>query len=382
MKKILLYTTLLALLWLDACRQQEVQPTTTTDFANVPAAVVQAVKSAYPTATNLSFSEIDKGSVWESDFTVQAVAHQATVNAKGAILEAYALGKGDGSTGTQAVTLPAAAKVYIEKTYPAYKMTGVGEGQYNNQKAYKVALRNETEEVTLIFDASGALILEFKATIKPVTEAPKTFPILKAEDLPGAASQYLKDNSLTFAKGVATVDKDGKKTYLVVATKGTTVYELVFDNDGKLTKSSASIPPVTPTELKSIADLPAAAIAFLTGYTFEKGSVATKEGRKVYYVVVMKDGKRYEITFDADGKVLANQYTPRAVEKAINAAAELPAPITEYLNKTYPGWQFMKGVSVLTDTKPTSYTVVVKVGETLYYLLFNGEGKFESVKKG
>lgn len=385
MKTTSLLLSLVALLWLGACRQQEVQPTVTNAFPDVPSAVVQAVKSAYPTATGISFTEIDKGNVWESDFSVQSVDHQAKVNAKGSILEVYALGKGDGVTSPQSVTLPAAAKAYIDKTYPAYKIVAVGEGQYNSQKAYKVALRNEKEEVTLIFDANGTLILEFKATITPIPEPPKTFPILKADDLPAAAATYLRENSLVFAKGMATVDKDNKKTYLVYATKGTTIYELTFDNDGKLIKSGSLTPAPAPTTvvLKSISELPAAAVVFLAGYTFEKGTLTTSaEGKKTYSVAVSKDGIRYEITFDGDGRVLTNKYTPRTEEKALMASSELPGNITEYLTKTYPGWTFVKGVLVLTDTKPSSYTVVIKVGEALYYVYFTGEGKFEAVKKG
>ncbi len=385
MKRFSLLTPLLALLWLGACRQQEVQPTTTDEFADVPVAVVQAVKGAYPTATNLSFTVIDKGNVWESDFSVQAVEHQAKINAKGSILEVYALGKGDGVTAPQSVTLPAAARTYIEKTYPTYKITGVGEGQYNNQKAYKVQLRGEKEEVTLVFDGAGAVILEYKATITPIPEVPKTFPITKSDDLPAAASQYLKDNGMTLAKGTASVDKDNKKSYLVYATKGTTTYELVFDNGGKLVRSNSSTPPAPPVEIKSINDLPAAAIAFLAGYSFDKGSIIVKEGKKIYAVVVNKDGKRYEMTFDGDGKVLTNIATPvppKVIEKALASAGDLPNVITEYLTKNYAGWVFMKAVQVLTDDKSTSYTVVIKVGEALYYVLFNGEGRFESVKKG
>ena len=345
------------------------------------------MKGAYPTATNLRFSEIDKGNIWESDFSVQAVDHQAKVNLKGTILEAYALGSANGVTGNQSVTLPTAAKAYIEKTYPAYKILAIGEGQYNNQKAYKVLLRSEKEEVTLIFDTNGTLILEFKAAVTPTPstgtpETPKTFPITKTDDLPAAASQYLQDNGLTFAKGVASVDKDNKKTYLVVATKGTTTVELTFDNDGKLVKSSSNTPVPAPIELKSVNELPAAAIAYLASYSFVKGSVITKEGKKYYSVVVTKEGKRYEITFDADGKVLTSVSTPKIEEKALTSGKDLPGSITEYLTKTYPGWTFMKAIVVLTDSKPTSYTVVIKVGEPLYYVLFNGEGKFESVKKG
>lgn len=324
MKPFLLLITLLVSLCLGACRQQEAQPTVADEFPAVPTAVVQALRTAYPSAKGLSFTEIDKGNVWESAFTVQTINHQAKVNAKGTILEAYAVGSaGAGDKGPTSVTLPAAAKAYIDKTYPGYKLMAVGEGQYNNQKAYKVLLQNEKEAVTLVFDGNGVLYLEFKAVIvsKPTTgivDTPKTFPITKAEELPAAISQYLRDNGLTFAKGLASVDKADKKTWLIIATKDKVTHELLFDNDGKLLKaSSVSAPPVSSLK-----------------------------------------------------------------EKAITAATELPAIITDYLTKNYPNWVFMKGVVAMKGDKPSSYIVVIKLDTTLYYLSFSGEGKFESVKKG
>ncbi len=324
MKPFSILITLLVFLFLGACRQQEAQPTVADEFPAVPTAVVQALRTAYPSAKDLSFTEIDKGNIWESAFTVQAINHQAKLNAKGTILEAYAVGSaGAGDKGPTSVTLPAAAKAYIDKTYPGYKLMAVGEGQYNNQKAYKVLLQNEKEAVTLVFDGNGVLYLEFKAAIvsKPTTGAadlPKTFPITNVAELPTAISKYLSDNGLTFGKGLASVDKADKKTWLIIATKEKVVHELLFDNDGKLLKSSSvAVPPL-----------------------------------------------------------------PSLKEKAITAVTEIPAIITEYLTKNYPNWVFMKGIVVMNSDKPVSYLVVVKVDTTLYYLYFNAEGKFESVKKG
>lgn len=322
MKSFSFLLTLLVFFGLGACRQQEAQPTVADEFPAVPTTVVQALRTAYPSAKDLSFTEIDKGNIWESAFTVQAINHSAKLNAKGAILEAYAVGNvAAGDKGPTSVTLPAAAKAYIDKTYPGYKLMAVGEGQHNNQKAYKVLLQNEKEAVTLIFDGNGVLYLEFKAPIvaKPtIADLPKTFPITKAEELPAAINQYLRDNGLTFAKGLASVDKDDKKTWLIIATKDKAVHELLFDNAGKLLKaSSVAVPPL-----------------------------------------------------------------PNLKEKAITAATELPAIITDYLTKNYPKWVFMKGIVAMNGEKPLSYIVVIKVDTTLYYLYFNGEGKFEAAKKG
>lgn len=393
MKHVLVSSFLFALLWLVGCRQKDVQPTTGNEFAEVPTAVVQAVKQAYPTAANLTFTELDKGNVWESAFSVQKVNHEAKVDVKGTILEAYALAATGGVATPQSATLPAAAKAYIEKNYATYKIIAIGEGQYNNQKAYKVALRSEKEEVTLIFDGNGALVLEFKTAVvaapsstTKTAEAPKTYPITKTDDLPAAAVQYLTANGLTLSKGLASIGKDNLKTYYVVAIKGTTIYELTFDNDGKLLKSSSMTPSTTPTnskvELKSINDLPAAAIAYLAGYTFQKGTSVTSNGQTVYIVLATKDGKQYQITFDANGKVVASVSVPKIEEKAITSDKDLPAAILNYLNTTYKSWVFMKAVAVVIDGKTASYTVVIKASETIYYVVFTGEGKFEAVKKG
>jgi hypothetical protein len=36
----------------------------------------------------------------------------------------------------------------------------------------------------------------------------------------------------------------------------------------------------------------------------------------------------------------------------------------------------------MAEGKPRSYMVVMQVEKDLYYLMFNGEGKFENVRKG
>jgi hypothetical protein len=42
----------------------------------------------------------------------------------------------------------------------------------------------------------------------------------------------------------------------------------------------------------------------------------------------------------------------------------------------------MKGAQAFTEGKSSSYLIVIKVGEALYYVVFDGEGKFEGVRKG
>ena len=92
----------------------------------------------------------------------------------------------------------------------------------------------------------------------------------------------------------------------------------------------------------------------------------------------------HELYFDSNGKLLKSVILPalpKIEEKAL-VGTDLPKIISEYLNNTYKTWTFMKGYQVLTDGKSTSYVVVIKVNNDLYYVYFNGEGKFEVAKKG
>ncbi len=531
MKKIIVAFAVFSALCLGSCKNsEELVPQDQAikqDFSSVPSAVVLAVKTGYPAATDLSFSEIESAKVWEADFNLSTIPHEAKIDAKGNILEVYATAGAMGTDGVMGtITLPAAAEDYIKKNYAGYKVVSSGEGEYNKQKAYKVLLRTEKEEVTIIFDEKGNVVIEFKASSQLSTrpDPPKTYPLVKAEELTEAIAKYLKDNGLTFAKGIATVVDNTKKTYFIVATKGTTTFELYFDNDGKLTKSSSYTPPPAPVAIKAISELPAEAVKYLAGYVLVSGTATTdRNGKKTYVVYVTKEGKKFEIsfdnegklirstfitpapqvlkaselpetiskylkengqafekgtlyydkegkkffdvvavkagvitifTFDADGKVIRKSVTPPAPQE-IKAATELPDAIakylkdngltfvkgtiifdadskksyvisakkekeshelyfdsngkllksvilpalpkieekalvgtdlpkiiSEYLNNTYKTWTFMKGYQVLTDGKSTSYLVVIKVNTDLYYVYFNGEGKFEVAKKG
>lgn len=383
MKKFSILILLLTAALLNACRQNDLAPvdTNASMYKDVPTAVVRAVQEAYPAAVNLSFSEVDKGKIWNADFTNAAVAHQATINQKGEILEAYAVGDAAKVAG-----LPAAIDAYIQKNYAGYKLIAWGEGQQNGQKAYKVTLRKESEEVTLIFDGNGTLLLTYKATAPTATTISdvKTYPITKAEELPAPIAAYLQTNGLTFAKGVTMVDKAGKKTYVIVATKGTTLFDLTFDNDGKLIRSNSYTPPPAPVALKSVNELPAAAVTYLQGYTFVSGTVYTdNDGQKSYIVNATKAGKQFVFAFDNGGKLIRSSEVPTLpkIEQKALAASDIPAPITTYLNANYAGWSFTKGVLTLTDGAASNYLLVIKVGNDLYTVSFDGSGKFIGARK-
>ncbi|WP_345241197.1 PepSY-like domain-containing protein [Nibrella saemangeumensis] len=372
MKKIFFLLTALLVIWVSACRRPEVQPDTPAtvvdnDFANVPAVVVQAVRKAYPAATELSFSELDKGKVWDSRFVIDAKNHQARIDVKGTILEAYTVATADARTG---ITLPAAAQEYIQKTYPNYKIVVAGEGQHNNQKAYKVLVRGEKEEITLVFDEEGKVLLEFKAAVstRPAEDLPTNYPIVKPEDLPAPISQYLRENGLTFAKGMVIVDGEDKKFYHIAARKGEAIYELSFSGDGGLLRSNVYIPPVA---IQSINDLPAAAAAYLNGYTLERGMAFTdREGKKMYSVVVSKDGKRYDMSFDSEGKLLRSALIPPDPQ-VIRSAAELPEPIKAYLKD----YTFEKGMLFYDRDGKKYYEIAASKNGKVAFFVFDAEGK-------
>ncbi|GAA4406395.1 hypothetical protein GCM10023187_25780 [Nibrella viscosa] len=374
MKKLCVLFMLFTIVWVSSCRRLEVQPDDSAgvvdkNFANVPAVVVQAVRKAYPAATSLSFSEIDKGNVWESRFVVEAKNRQARINAKGTMLEDYAVAASGERSGV-GVSLPTAAQEYIQKNYPDYKLIAAGEGRQNEKKAYKVLLRREKEEVTLVFDEKGALLLEFKATVSatPTDDMPKNYPIGRADDLPAPIRQYLQENGLTFAKGLVVMESESKKIYYIVAQKGDAIYELSFGEDGKLVKASVSVPPVA---LKSVNDLPAAAVAYLTGYTFERGMLLTdKDGKKTYTAVVYKDGKRYEMAFSSEGKLLRSTMTPPEPQ-AIKSVSELPEAIRTYLKE----YTFEKGMKYFDNEGHTFYEIAASKNGTMASFVFDGDGK-------
>lgn len=382
MKKISLFILLTTVL-LNACRQNDLAPTDAgvNAYKDVPTVVVRAVQDAYPAAVNLSFSEIEKGKIWNADFTNATVAHQATVNQKGEILQAYVVGDA-----AKAAGLPAVIDAYIQKNYAGYKLLAWGEGQQNGQKAYKVTLRKETEEVTLIFDANGTVLLTYKATAPTATTISdlKTYPITKAEELPAPIAAYLQSNGLTFGKGMAIADKAGKKTYVIVATKGTTLFELTFDTDGKLLRSNSYTPPPAPVALKSVQELPAAAVSYLQSYTFVNGIVYTDtNGQRTYTVNATKQGKQFVFAFDNEGKLIRSGEVPKLpkIEQKALTANDLPPSITTYLNANYAGWVFTKGAITLTDGTVSNYLLVIKVGNDLYTVSFDGSGKFIGVRK-
>ncbi|MFN8357148.1 MAG: PepSY-like domain-containing protein [Spirosomataceae bacterium] len=379
MKKTSLLFLTFVLLWITSCKNtQDVtpdDPASIDDFSTVPSAVVEAIKTTYPEATNLTFSEIEKNKVWDSQFSLSAIPQEAKIDVKGNILEMYSVAATNSTSSTDGgtVTLPAAAEAYITKTYAGYKIVASGQGEYNKVKAYKVTLRNDKEEVTIIFDEKGTVLIEFKATISNPTnpETPKSYPLVKADDLTEAINKYLKDNGLAFAKGVVTIDKDNKKTYYIVATKGTTIYELTFDNDSKLTKSSSYTPPPAPTAIKAISELPAAAVTYLAGYTLVSGTlVVDKNGKKTYTVVVTKDGKKYEVSFDGDGKVLRSTFVPPSPQ-VIKSASDLPATIATYLKD----YSFVTGLLYYDKQGNKLYDVTATKGGITTYFTFNADGK-------
>jgi len=326
MKKLSFTLTILAALWLGGCQQSDLRPDdqikAEPSLAQVPQGVLNAIRSAYPAATELTASELDKGKVWEIRFRVGGVVHQAKVDVKGVILEAYAQ---DGASGRVASSLPAAAQEFLQKTYPGFVLVDVAEGQMNNQKAFKVFIRKEREEVTLVFDEKGAVLLEYRATAQPAQDAPRHYPVNQVEDLPEPIRNYLNQNGLTFGKGMVSIDKDDKRSYFLMAKKGEQLFELTFDGSGNLQKSTLINRP---------------------------------------------------------GAVTPGTDNPsNFVQKPLRTAEELPAVIVDHLNTTYSGWTYMKGYVNLVSNKPTDYLIVIKAGESLYYLKFTGEGKLEAVEK-
>jgi hypothetical protein len=90
---------------------------------------------------------------------------------------------------------------------------------------------------------------------------------------------------------------------------------------------------------------------------------------------------------DEMGKVLVSKTIPNT--STTNSTQELPLELKdlpekakEYLNKTYPGWTYLKGITTIKEGKVVKYLVAIKVGEILYYVYFDSAGTFLEARKG
>lgn len=367
---------------LNACNEK-IEPATTQTLlpsADATAKVSAVIKNQFPDVSNLKVSTLDSNKVYGCEFSNKGEDHETVVSKEGKILSDYKTSKD--------ATLPDAAKAYLEATYKGYKLQKASQGTDTNGKvSYKVQIEYNDQRITLIFDATGAVVATFIEP-KGVTGKCMVFQA-KPTDLPANIQSQLVGYEIV---GVCVkTNSDGTKTYFVLARKDSIFYELTFDNAGKLVKTETEGSKKTEDKSLKEGDLPQVIKDYLkTNYAdwrYEKGVVFMLNGGiNSYSIVVIKEKKIILLTFDKDGKFLKALDTPTTtlpkVEEKTLAIGDIPAVIKAYLDKTYTGWIFGKGTITLKGGVAELYYIYLTVGTDKYHVYFDRDGKFFAAKKG
>lgn len=361
----------------------------------VPQTVSSAVRKAYPEATDLKFTELEANKIWVSEFVVKIQKMSAVVNNTGQITETYNVAR-------VGAALPESAQKFINTNYPNATIVSIDE-QINDQKkviGYKVLIKTkEGKEVVMLFDATGSLTLLIAKDGTPSTKPESNTYAIEPKDLPEAIKKVLteKHGEYKYVKGVVMVE-NSKKTYHVVVSKEMVIYEYTFDESGKILKSGSSgMKADTPNKVTqkelSKNDIPSKLKEYLDktykSWEYLKGLIFYENDKITGYLTVVKvEGKLYYVYFDVAGSYLKSTTEttvetpkPTVQEKAIEVK-DILGNSKEYLTKNYAGWVFLKGVAKIKENKIYQYLIVIKVGDNLYYVTFDGEGKFLEARKG
>ena len=382
------FSFVMFLLTLASCdRVNDIQPQTDD---SVPVVVLQAIQKSYPAAQSVTFTSLEKGRVWEANFTFSAARLSAFLKADGQFLE----------TTRQATTtaLPEPASSYIRKMFPGATIEAIAEVINDGKVAgYKVAILDGGTTRTLMFDQMGRVVL---VTNESSSGSSTTAYSVAKADLPQPILNYLTTTlgaSYVFEKAGAMLKGD-QKMYTVVVRKEATITALYFDGTGSFLKSevfaiatpSSSVAPA-PAQKITPNDITAGMKTYLDkaypGWTFSKGEVNSG----LYYIYILVDSKMYIVVFDgnstflksADGGSLTPTPPPAPSTSSTQtlAASDITAGMKTYLDKTYPGWTFSKGEAYLTNKSIVSYYIYIKVDLAMYVVEFDKSSVFVTAKK-
>ena len=224
--------------------------------------------------------------------------------------------------------------------------------------------------------------------------------IITQDKLPQAVLDYLTKTyaGYTFVQGVQGTDRAGATFYAVVIEQGGVRYHLHFDANGALVAGRGGHGGPGPNEANETTitqdKLPKAVLDYLTatyaGYTFGMAEqAADASGVVLYYEVsITQNGKQLDLNFDATGKLLERKggqggpggHGPNGQGTAITQD-KLPAAVTDYLTKNYTGYAFGRAEQATTRDGVTIYAVMITQGGSDYFLLFDANGAFVSVRK-
>jgi hypothetical protein len=390
MKKVYIYLFFVGWLFWGCDSVTDLQPQQNINVA-IPQAAVNAVRHAYPEATKVRFSTIEKDKIFQSDFEIKVEKMSAIVNYLGVISEMYKQ--------TGEIDLPEIIKKYIETNYSGATYGDICQ-QVNKDgqiEGYKVRIKGkDAKEITLIFDATGTLILSIADDrgMKPPGMKPQKIYFIDKSELPQAITDYLvsKHGEYKCIKIAVVVEAD-TKGYSVVISKDFTTYDYLFDEKGNVLKSSSFgvNAPSDRIEDKplNINDLSSKIKNYLDkefkGWQFERGlSFSQNNVIQIYNILITYDKKQYSVQFDGEGNYIKKEEIGNnGMEKAVIQMIQpkdLPSIITNYLASKHTDFKYIQSSIVTTKDKKTYWITILSKNITFDYT-FDNQGNFINVKE-
>lgn len=368
---------------LASCEPEQIALDNTTNNSTViPSAVRMAVSNNYPQAAQVNYSTLSQNTTYGVDLKVNGKSIELTISANGTVLSSFSL-----SDDTTKVSLPANVTTYLNSNYAGYKLERVAVGKdKDGNTLYKVLIEWNDQKVTVVFDANGAFVAEFKEPKRngQIKGKFRKFYNVTYDQLPATIQTQL--TGYTFVRAAVNADSTANKYYFVLAKKDSVFYEFSYDNAGKLLTTKTYAPEIRKIEDKNLkqSELPANIAAYLSAnyasWKYEKGIEIIKNGVvDSYYISLSNDKKLVFLTFDASGnltKTVSGELKLPKFEDVKISADALPAAITTYLNTGYAGWTLDKAIAFKIDGVTESYYLHILVGSNKYHLYFDKDGKF------
>ncbi|WP_305952139.1 PepSY-like domain-containing protein [Emticicia oligotrophica] len=392
MRKLYIYMFFVGLILWSCDSVTDLQPQQNVDEL-VPKAAINAIKTNYPEATKVRFTTIEKNRVFQSDFDLKLERMSAIVNNVGVISEMY---KQSGQVG-----LPDIVKNYIATNFVGAVYLDVCQ-QINKSgqvEGYKVRIKlSSADELTLIFDATGTLILSVTddRDAKPAGQKPPKMYFIEKNELPQVILDYLSTKYGSDYKCIkaAVVMLDDVKSYSVVISKDYTTYDFLFDDKGNVLKSSSfgiNGPPIGRIEDKplSLNEIPSKIKAYLDkefkGWKFDRGLIFLNNGEiQTYNILIIYGDKRYSLQFDNEQKFVKKEQLVGGFNDDFEVKniqpKDLPAPIITFLTNKYPNFKYIN-TALINEKNKKAYWVIILSNNITYDYTFDDKGNVLNMKE-
>jgi len=304
MKKILFFFFLSTAL-LSCDKVNKVEP----DNNTVPDAVVNAVKTAYPDASELTIVVLQQKKLYSVDFIASKSNYEAIVTEKGEMQELRHNAKTlDVSQNIQSYLdthFPnATLEQVVEDLDPQDKLTIIGYWVYITTA--------DAKYYQLYFNELGGFVAQLELT--NATSNDYKYNVTQV-DLPSSISDYLNTNhsGYTFLEGWGIV-MSNITSYYISISHNNLIYYYEFDANGSVLSSSSYDPNsgtnpgggnITSDPIVDASQIPATIVTYLdqnfTNWQFQKGIIESNNGTITrYYMVIMVGTDGYYVEFDGN----------------------------------------------------------------------------------